>query len=261
MRERLRYWGKYLQYLFRSKHRRGYGIHSPSLFYLVSKIIEDDNSYYCFDKVESLRTFLIKTNKEIPTEGEGGKRKVKDLIKSQNFSPVYDQLLFRLVNHFKPRTVLEVGDTIGLSTLYLALSDSRRNIYSVGDSAELSRFSCQLLKKNDIENVHLKHGVEKDNIRRILKEMAVVDFIYFGREVTSEKIRMVSNALGELVTSQTVVIMSDIYRTSEKEHVWGELKKHPRVRVALELFHYGILICNEELQKEEFNLFFLPFLR
>lgn len=260
MKESVRYLWKFVRYLYKSKHRRGFGIHSPSLFYMVTMIIEDKNPYYCFDRIEGLRMFLKKSGKTIMCDWieERTEIKVSDLIHAQNFSPVYDQLLFRLTNHYKPRTVVEIGDTIGLSTLYLASSDRNRKVISVGDSENIIQFAREVLKKNKVENAEFKNKVAKETVLAVAESLEEVDFLYLGRSLPADKIKEVVDALECSITSRTVMVMSDIYKTKQKELMWNELKKHSKVRVSLDMFHYGILVCDEALQKEDYNLFFLP---
>lgn len=263
MKESVRYLWKFVQYLYKSKHRRGFGIHSPSLFYVVTMIIEDKNPYYCFERIEGLRRFLKKSGKTIPCDWKDGEkeRKVSDLIQSQNFSPAYDQLLFRLVNHYKPQTVLELGDTIGLSTLYLASSDHNMKVVSVGGSENIIQFARQVLEKNKVLNVEFKKNITKEAFRAVGENLEEVDFLYFGRMFPADKIKEVVDTLECSITSRTVMVVSDIYKTKQKELMWDVLKKHPKVRVSVEMFHYGILLCDENLQKEDYNLFFLPWMR
>jgi len=43
-----------LRYYLLARHRKGHGIHSPSLYHLVSSVLFNTNRYYCFDSIESL---------------------------------------------------------------------------------------------------------------------------------------------------------------------------------------------------------------
>ena len=60
---------------------------------------------------------------------KSNKRKIKDITKNTVKAPKYGQLLFRLVNYFKPESILELGTSLGISTLYLA--GSNKNMKSL----------------------------------------------------------------------------------------------------------------------------------
>jgi hypothetical protein len=49
-----------------------------------------------------------------------------------------------------------------------------------------------------------------------------------------------------------VIVVCGIHTSAAMEDVWNRHKKDQVVRVALDLFEIGLLICRKGLQKEEF---------
>src|ERR1051326_7926539 len=94
-----------------------YHIHSPFVYDLLTNIIEDPTPFYIYDKIESLRSQMLLSREEINVTdfGTGGvsnnTRRLKlRYIASHYMKPAkYGQLLFRLINHFKPSNLLELG--------------------------------------------------------------------------------------------------------------------------------------------------------
>ena len=94
--------------LYRSiRYRKGFGVHSPFVFNLITKVIEEKCSYYSFYDIELLRKQLLQT------------RSIGEIVKREAIRPKHGALLFRLTNYFKSRNILQIGTTMGLSTLYL----------------------------------------------------------------------------------------------------------------------------------------------
>lgn len=81
-------------------NRRGFGIHSPWAYDLITSAIEEKLPYYAYD---DLYDYWEKAPDYLPQYDEN-----------------IDQLLFRLVNALHPRTILEIGTGAGVSTGYLA---------------------------------------------------------------------------------------------------------------------------------------------
>ena len=81
----------------RFRHRCGYGVHSPSDFFLITSIIYERSPYYAYRTLKK-RGF-------------------------SNYLPHYrrkvNRLLFRLVNYFRPKSLIEVGIGNGASISYM----------------------------------------------------------------------------------------------------------------------------------------------
>lgn len=111
--------------LYRSiRYRKGFGVHSPFVFNLITKVIEEKCSYYSFYDIELLRKQLLFREGEItyPDRQNKGKRKtrsISEIVKRESIRPKHGALLFRLTNYFKSKNILQIGTTMGLSTLYL----------------------------------------------------------------------------------------------------------------------------------------------
>ena len=150
---------KYIQYLFKSKHRRGFGIHSPYVYYLMTMVIENKHPYYRFSQVETLRKILKKSSKKLLISKDGGDGQeevtLSSLVGENTFSPSYDQLLFRLSKFFHPQNIVEFGSSIGISTIYLASPDSRTKVYAGEKEKAVSELLKMNLKKTGVENVQV----------------------------------------------------------------------------------------------------------
>ena len=256
----MRCFWQYIKYFFRSKHWRGYGVHSPYMFYLVTMIIEDKNSFYRFSQIENMRKILKKTTKKIKIE-EGGVEKevgISSLLKKGVISPTYDQLLFRLIKFFHPKNILEIGTSAGVTSMYMAAPYSDTKVCTVENQKEVAKLARLSFQRAEFHNIEVYNP--KEDGTRYDKKIKETDFdlYYFGRESTVAEIKEVLTRDSGKFTGNTVIIMSDIYKSEEKELLWSEMKQIRGVRVSLELFFYGILIFNEDLRPESYNLFFIP---
>ena len=81
----------------RFRHRCGYGVHSPSDFFLIAFVIYEKLPFYAYESLHELR--------KLAGKGEHHREKV-------------DKLLFRLVNYARPETIVDAG-CLSASGLYL----------------------------------------------------------------------------------------------------------------------------------------------
>ena len=87
-----------IRYINRKRHAAGYGVHSQFAFELIMDTIHTPYSYY-----------IYKDNKD----------RLEQARLNKKANRKYAELLFRLVNRFNSREILEIGSGFGENTLYL----------------------------------------------------------------------------------------------------------------------------------------------
>jgi predicted O-methyltransferase YrrM len=58
----------------------------------------------------------------------------------------YGQLLFRMVKEYKPKTVLELGTSLGITTSYLAIANPDANVTTIEGSKEVAAIAEEKLQ-------------------------------------------------------------------------------------------------------------------
>lgn len=253
-----------MRYFFRSGHRKGFGVHSPFVFYLVTKVIEERCPYYKYELVEKVRDALLKTKKSLMVEdGEQGGMELRSISKEVAGSmklPSYDQLLFRLVNHSKAQYLLEMKSSFGLSTMYMAAPDSRSRIWTM-EEGETAVYANLSFGHAGFRNIHLTEGRCGDKLDDVLRKMDRIDFLFFNPDDRvydfSQMERMFLKCSSKL-HSRSVVVLDAIHRSEASAKLWRVLKSDERVRVTVDVYSYGIAYYGEELQKEDYDLRFFP---
>src|ERR1700752_3955155 len=114
-------------------------IHSPFVFDLYNQVFKNKENFYAYEGVEELRKSLLADQRQIEVldlgagsvAGNKKTRAVKDISEKAVKSKKYGQLLFRLVNYFQPETIIELGTSVGISTIYLAIARSKSKIITI----------------------------------------------------------------------------------------------------------------------------------
>ena len=76
-----------------------------------------------------------------------------------------------------------------------------------------------------------------------------VDFVFLEADLSTDKILQMADLLLQSMHSDGWMMTNGIHKSSEMEAVWEKLKKHPKVRLTIDLFFIGLLFCRKE-QKE-----------
>ena len=72
-----------VKYFLCSKHKKGFGIHSPFLFNLITLIFNDKSDKVVYHKVDMIRKELLKSKKIINVTDFGAGSKYLHLIKEK----------------------------------------------------------------------------------------------------------------------------------------------------------------------------------
>jgi predicted O-methyltransferase YrrM len=273
----------YTKYLLTAKGK--HGIHSPFVYDLLTNIINNDGEYYAFEKLERLRQRLLNNHQEIEVTdfGAGGiapqisqintdkksvqireisgekktyNRKISDIARHSLQSEKYAKLLFRLVNHFQPKYVLELGTSLGLTTLYQAIPIP----YSKFITLEGCPNTAAIAQENFI---HFKQSTIKiivgnfdETLSQALKEMPQLDYVFFDGNHRYEPTMRYFKQCMEHIHEGTVFIFDDIHWSKEMEQAWNEIRKDSRITISIDLFKIGIVFFRKGQVKQDFVIRF-----
>lgn len=253
----------YKYILFYRKAKTIYDLHSPKAYAFAKGVVEDRREFYAFKRIETLRRSLLKTKEMIPILdlGAGSRvntanfRPVRDLARYNSISPQEGALLFRMVQHFKPRHLLELGTSLGISTLYLKLGSLQTPLITVEGSprtAAIARKNLDLLKAGNIELWENSFSGALDKLQAIAYP---VDFVYLDGDHRKEPTLYYIRQCMKLLSPKSVVVLADIYWSEDMEAAWEELRSLAEVSLSIDLFHLGILVFDPDvLVKQHYPL-------
>ena len=253
----LRYW------LLRSGN--AHGLHSPFVFSLYTTVIRHTGHYAAYARVAKRRQELLASDQVLQVTdfgagsqvaGAGGRRRaVRDIARHAAKAPRLAQLLFRLVNHFQPATTLELGTSLGLTTAYLALADSRRQVITFEGCPNTANVARETLEKLGIKNVRLVEGNLDHTLPATLASLPQpLDFVFFdGNHRYEPTLRYFEECLTK-AHEHSVFVLDDIHWSAEMERAWAAIKAHPSVTVTIDLFFVGLVFFRKKQPRQDFWL-------
>lgn len=260
--QKVKYILNYLHYFFTACNK--HGVHSPFVFDLVTTVINDKRSFSFFNDIEKLRKKLLGDNRKINVTdfgtAFGGKktyqRKISATAKHSAKPQKYAQLLFRIVNHFKPDTMLELGTSLGISTMYQAYGNQAANFISLEGCEETAKIARENFEIAGLKNIELITGDFKDTLTNTLKKFENLDYVFFdgnhNKEPTLEYFKLCLKKSHE----KSIFIFDDINWSDGMKAAWKEVKNHPNITVTIDLFVFGIVFFNPDLTKQDFVIRF-----
>jgi len=259
---KLSYIWQYIKYLTSAQSK--YYLHSPFVYTLTQEVLHDKRYYYAFDAIDYCKKqwLISKQIIEVQDYGAGSKvmdskkRRVSDIAKYATASNKEGQLLFRLVNYFKPNYVLELGTSLGISTLYLAKAYSKAAVHTLEGCPQTAAVAQQNFKVLQANNVRLHVGTFNELLPKVLQQLPQLDLVLFDGNHKKEPTLLYFEQCLPLVHEKTVFVFDDIYWSAEMTEAWETIKKHPKVRLTIDLFRYGLVFFKQDQAKEHFKILF-----
>lgn len=249
---------KFVEYLLRAKSK--YYLHSPFVYQFYLQVLEGD----CNKQIDSITT-LRKTLRANTTKlllndfgtGKATEKTISCIEQNVSIRPKYGLLLFRLVQHFKPRYILEIGTSIGISSSYMALAAPHATVFSLEGSPALIQVAKQNYNKLKLSNVHLKEGDFDKTITKILPQMPVLDLVFFDGNHTQQATIKYFEECMQYAGEQSVFVFDDIYWSREMTAAWEIIRQHPAVTLTIDVYQFGICFFRKDkLAKEHFVLWY-----
>lgn len=257
---RLRLVHKYLG--FRLRAFKLHGIHSPFVFNLYHDVLCHDGGFYAYPLIEQLRRHLLEDERliDITDFGAGSRvkksrrRRVSDIARHAAKPPKYAQLLFRLVNRVQPRTILEIGTSLGLTTAYLASACPSAQVVTLEGCSRTSQLAQKSFSELNLSNVRLVQGNFNITLSQALQQIGFLDFVFLDGNHRYEPTIRYFRACLEKRTEESVFVLDDIYWSAEMEKAWKEICRHPDVMISIDLFWVGIVFFRTNQAKQHFVL-------
>ena len=204
---------KYVTYWLTAANGKGHGIHSPFVFQFVTDVLNDDRFFYAFETIEQL-----------PHQQQGFKK--------------YNQLLFKIVNYYQPKTVLYIDESITNTLFYLAQANNNTPVFSFVNNNSQQQKAVQINPKIAIDNVYFY-----DDILAITTNQYHLVCINTYNE---DDLQNYFQLLLPHFTTQSIVIINNIHASKQLEAIWYNLQQHSSITLSIDLFQLGLIFFRPE---------------
>lgn len=255
----------YLKYYSRAVTK--YRVHSPFVYNLLVNVIEDKRYYYAFDYLKTLRARLLQKNETIEVldlgagsrKNSGNKRKITEITKT-SVSPEWQcQLLFRLVDYLKPGTILEMGSSLGISSMYLHFGNQKAKMISLEGSPEIAKLAKENFKLLSA-NIELIEGNFVETLDKALKKLKKINLAFIDGHHSELPTLTYFEQILAYCDDNSVLIFDDIYWSDEMASAWEKIKMNSAVTLSVDLFYCGIIFFNKDFkEKQHFTLIPYPY--
>lgn len=231
---------RYASALGRLRKSKGFGIHSPFAFRFVLRVLKERLPYYGYDTIDSA---YADARALIALQG---------IKRPGIISRKYAKMIFRVVNHFNPADILQIGTNYGISTTSALTPSSRSRLWIYGiQPRQFDTFKAVTASLAARINTYADARTAIDAYRAAASDPFVII-----NDVDSDALTSLSERLTEFLTDRCVIIMTAIAHKQQSETLWNEVKSNLRGGMTFSNGRFGVVVCNPKLPVQHYSLWF-----
>jgi predicted O-methyltransferase YrrM len=250
----------YLKYIFVSLNRKGHDIHSPFVFDIVSRVFRNKTDPAVVRNIEMLRAGLLKDKRVIEVTDLGAcadnqtdnKRKVSSIARYSAVSGKYGMLLANMAAEFGSPLVVEFGTSLGISTMYLALSCGETPVFSMEGCPATAEIAGENFQKAGLKNIRLSVGPFEEKIPEIIERGISPGLVFIDGNHRKEPLLYYFKTMAGISDKNSVIIIDDINYSREMSEAWNEIKQNGKVSITIDIFRMGIVFFREGVVRKDY---------
>lgn len=251
---------KYLKYILLSHHKKGHGIHSPFVYDLISRVFRSEIDPGIVLTVETIRKKMIADKRRIAVHDLGSRsalslktdRKVSDIARKSPVSSKYGALLSNMAAEFGNPFILELGTSLGISTMYMAASCKDSHVSTIEGSPGIASIARQNFKDAGLSNITLLEGSFDEVLPQFSERGIIPGLVFIDGNHRKEPLLKYFTEILKISDSKTVIIIDDINYSDEMAEAWEEIKRNEKVSITIDIFRMGILFFREGINHNNY---------
>jgi len=182
--------------------------------------------------------------------------RVASIVRNSSVSDRYGRLLFRLVEYFKPQSIIEIGTSVGLSTLYMALANPTANVCTIeGCTTKAEKAAINF---STMQVLNIEHHIGRFDLvlPDLVKQTGKLDFAFIDGNHTFDATIENFKTMLTIANNDTVFVFDDIHWSADMQKAWNKISDHDGVTVSIDLYRFGLVFLKKELSKQKFVIRF-----
>ncbi|MGI6339647.1 MAG: O-methyltransferase [Bacteroidales bacterium] len=248
---------RYLKYLIFARHGKGHGIHSPFVYKLITDTFRHEPDKEIIKRIRNIRRKLLTDAGTVTVTdfGSGSRkmksniRKVSEIARNTAVPEKFGLLLFNLSKEFGSPLIVELGTSLGISSMYLAAASPDVPVYTIEGCGALAELACQNIREAGIKNIRIMNG-SFDEMIPLIKDLNVSPGLVFidGDHKKDSVIRYFNDFVG-ISNDNMLLVIDDISISKEMAEAWVLIKKHEKVTATIDLYRMGFVFLREGITR------------
>jgi len=160
----------------------------------------------------------------------------------------YGKLLYHLAFYFKPDSIVEMGTSLGISTLYLACGNPEARLITIEANSQLSSLAGEGFKMLGYQHIISMNETFVSALEKVREVELGNTLIFLDGDHTYDATMHYYQACLSLKTKSIILVFDDIRWSSEMLRAWRMITQSPESGTTIDLFLMGIVFPNRSVK-------------
>lgn len=270
----------FMRHIFTARSTAGYGVHSPFMFDFLRNVIRGKSDTGIIRPVKELRREMLHDDRIIHMmdlgTGVDRDRKIRDFAGRDSLPLRYVSLLTRMVNELRIKNyelraadhdvkdieqggngdsgiILELGTSLGISTLAMSLAAPETRVVTVEGCPQLADVAKQNLDRHGAGNAQVLNMEFDDALERLRKENTKVSFVFIDGNHRGEALKNYVHAISEM-GEEMIIVADDIHLNGDMYRAWCSISAPGMAPVTLETFRLGVIFFLKKMTPGRYRI-------
>lgn len=244
---------EFLRYILASGN--AHAIQAPFMFEWYGQLQKAKDDLILYQPVEAIRNKALHTTDviEVTDFGAGSKRlkatsrSIRDIARYSAKPPRLCRLLACIASQSGKGSIVELGTSLGFTTMYLSTKCPDRNVYTFEGCTSIAARASDNFAKAGMQNITLTTGNFRDTLPLFLADTPTPGFVFIDGNHTYEATVQYFKEFLPFVGNDTVIVLDDIHWSEGMKRAWEEIKRMPEVKSSVDFFYFGVIFFRREL--------------
>ena len=245
--------------MVRSKDR--HSVHSPFMAEFIEHVFRSKELPEDVENIELFRKTLVKDNRVIQVvdqgagshKSNGSKRPISEIARHAAKPKRDAAILYRAAKFLRSKNVLELGTSLGLTSLYLS-SDPEvalTTLEGCPHTLGIAQGNFEIAARKNIRPVL---GNFKKTLPEVVSVMDRIDLAFVDGDHRKVPTLYYFELIIPKLHNDSLVVFDDIHWSPEMEAAWEQIKQDKRSRVTVDIHRMGFVFFRKEMTPQHFDL-------